>query len=209
MKPANEALDSLSSEQRRTLLSIMRGILEDHYRSDTPHSTRTLQSAGDYSRISGYRELRHVLSAQCGLFVTLKLPHLGGQLRGCIGRMTSTRPLRESLPEVVLDAALKDPRFPPLGEDELPAVRLELSLLSPMREVEGVDHIVIGRHGIYLRCGGASAVFLPEVAFQQGWNLQTTLGHLSLKAGLPSEAWRRDDARFWVFTSVHFAEGEE
>ena len=52
---------------------------------------------------------------------------------------------------------------------------------------------------------GRSAVFLPQVAREQGWDLATTLTHLARKAGLPPDAWK-EGAAFTVFEAQVFHE---
>ncbi len=132
----------------------------------------------------------------CGVFVTL---HKAGHLRGCIGQILSDQPLGKLLADMALSSAFDDPRFRPLKPDEWEQCSVEISVLSPPESVAGFREIRLGRHGIILECGGRSSVFLPQVAGEQGWTLEETLNHLSMKAGLPSDAWEREDCRFKVF----------
>jgi AmmeMemoRadiSam system protein A len=104
-----------------------------------------------------------------------------------------------------VNAALEDPRFQPMTSGELDEVEVEISALTPMREVAGPDEIVLGRHGVLLKKGRHSAVYLPQVASQQGWNLEQTLNHLARKAGLPTNGWR-EGATFEVFEATVFPE---
>ena len=67
------------------------------------------------------------------------------------------------------------------------------------------DKIRIGIDGIVLNKDGRSAVFLPQVAPEQGWDLSQTLTNLSLKAGLAGDAWKKG-ASFLVFQAVVFGE---
>ena len=138
-----------------------------------------------------------------GAFVTL---HKGGMLRGCIGEIDPDRPLFDVVMDHALNAAFKDPRFPPVSPDELDALHIEISALSAPVPVGIWTDIEIGRHGIILRLRRASAVFLPQVAPEQGWTLETTLRHLSVKAGLDPDAWKDPDARFLVFEATVFGE---
>lgn len=135
-----------------------------------------------------------------GAFVTL---HLDGALRGCIGRITSDKPLAVTIADCGRSAAVRDPRFAPVSPDELPFLALEVSVLTPLREVAGPDEIELGRHGILLDADGRQAVFLPQVPGEQGWDLETTLRQLAGKAGLSPEAWRKG-ARFQVFEAEVF-----
>jgi len=125
----------------------------------------------------------------------------GGALRGCRGRLHADRPLGDAVEQVAVAAALRDPRFPPVTRDELPDVKLVVHVLTPPRVVAGPDRIELGRHGIVLTKGAASALFLPDVATDLGWDLPTTLAQLCRKAGLPADAWRRG-ATFEVFESA-------
>ena len=84
-------------------------------------------------------------------------------------------------------------------------ISIEISVLSPPWQVESYNDIKIGTHGIILKKDGHSAVFLPQVASEQGWDLATTLTHLSQKAGLPADGWKKD-AEFEVFTAIVFHE---
>lgn len=139
-----------------------------------------------------------------GAFVTLKD---GGSLRGCIGRMTPGAPLDRVVGAMALQAALNDRRFPPVSLAELPRLTIEISALTPMRPVSGPGDIVVQRDGVLLEKDGRSAVFLPQVASEQGWTREEMLDQLCFKAGLPAGSWRRG-AAFSVFQAEVFREGE-
>ena len=135
-----------------------------------------------------------------GAFVTL---HRDDDLRGCIGFIESDKPLALTVFEAARGAAVGDPRFAPVRPDELVFLDLEISALTPLEEVSGPEAIEVGRHGILLECHGSQAVFLPQVAPEQGWDLETTLDQLARKAGLEPGAWRAG-ARFQVFEAEVF-----
>ena len=145
-------------------------------------------------------DLEPRLSTKRGAFVTL---HLDGKLRGCIGYIEGHRSLAAAVADNGRSAAVGDPRFAPVSEMELPDLDIEVSALTPLVEVKGPEDIVIGRHGIVLEASGRKAVFLPQVAKEQGWDLATTLGHLALKAGLAPNGWQ-EGARFKVFEAEVF-----
>lgn len=136
-----------------------------------------------------------------GVFVTLNEPN--GQLRGCIGNIIPVANLMASLWGRAQDAALNDPRFDPVTPEELEHLEVEISVLTPMTPIHGPEDIVIGKHGVVLRKMGRSAVFLPQVAPEQGWNVEQMLTHLSMKAGLAPQAWR-SGASFQVFEAQVF-----
>ncbi len=99
---------------------------------------------------------------------------------------------------MALQAAFHDPRFDPVAAAELPRLTIEISVLTPARPVAGPADVVPGRDGVVLRKGGRSAVFLPQVATEQGWDRDTLLTQLARKAGLPGDAWRQGAAAFHV-----------
>jgi AmmeMemoRadiSam system protein B/AmmeMemoRadiSam system protein A len=139
-----------------------------------------------------------------GVFVTLKKK---GHLRGCIGRMVPDRPLANLVGAMALQAAFEDPRFRPVTLAELPGLEIEISVLTPMKPVSGPEAIVVGRDGVLLQKGGRSAVFLPQVAPEQGWDRNEMLDNLSLKAGLSASAWR-EGAHFSTFQALVFGEAD-
>jgi AmmeMemoRadiSam system protein B/AmmeMemoRadiSam system protein A len=139
-----------------------------------------------------------------GAFVTLK-EH--GNLRGCIGEIAPTRPLFEAVMHRVIDAAVNDHRFSAVSKDEFQELSFEISALTPPTPVPSYRDIVIGRDGVVLQKNGRSAVFLPQVAPEQGWGLEEMLSQLALKAGLPPDAWQKG-ASFAVFQAIVFGDSE-
>ena len=148
--------------------------------------------------------LSEKLRADYGVFVTLK-KH--GDLRGCIGSIVATEPLFQGVIRNTVNAAIHDPRFPAMTAAEEPDVEIEISVLTPPRDVSGPEDIVIGRDGVILGRGSSRAVFLPQVAPEQGWDLDTMLTYLARKAGLPGDAWR-GGASFQTFQAHVFGEKE-
>lgn len=142
------------------------------------------------------------LSSPQGAFVTLKK---GGELRGCIGRMQAVTPLSLTVGAMALEAAFKDPRFSPLQQNELKELEIEISVLSPMKTIVAPDAIVIGRDGVLMAKGNASAVFLPQVAVENNWNRMEMLDKLCQKAGLQTGCWKQQ-AQFKVFQADVFSE---
>ena len=139
----------------------------------------------------------------CGAFVTL---HKGKDLRGCIGRMGAVLPLEETIKQMAKEAAFGDPRFPPLGKDEIQSVKIEISALSPMEICEDPLSVKVGVHGLYLVYMGRSGVLLPQVPVEQGWNLDEYLEYICIKAGVPPKSWNKPEASLSVFTALVFGE---
>jgi MEMO1 family protein len=140
------------------------------------------------------------LRARAGAFVTLKRH---GDLRGCIGTIEPIMPLYEAVLDNGDHAARRDPRFLPVRPAELADLEVEVSVLSPQRPIASWEAFRIGEEGIILSKNGQRAVFLPEVATEQGWTREETLTYLSRKAGLPPDAWR-SGADFAVFTTTKY-----
>ena len=181
----------LSAADRAYLLRVARSSLERAVKG----GPRRGESAADAPEAT---------RAKMGAFVTLN-DKATGALRGCIGEILPMRPLVEAVAARAVDAAIGDPRFPPVTERELGGIRVEVSALTPPRRVASWRDIVLGRDGMTLEKDGRFAVFLPQVAPEQGWDLPTTLSYLSQKAGLPADAWR-DGAAFETFQAEVFHE---
>jgi len=141
----------------------------------------------------------------CGAFVTI---HKNGSLRGCIGYTISQDPLEDTLRDAALSAAFRDPRFPPLQEEELPEIDLEISLLSPPEPVDSPEELELGRHGALLKSGFHAGLFLPQVATEQDWNLEQFMTHLCLKAGLAPDHWKTGEYSLFRFTAAILSEKE-
>jgi AmmeMemoRadiSam system protein A len=137
-------------------------------------------------------------------FITLKK---NSQLRGCIGDIFPQRPLYKSALYNALYAGFRDKRFIPVTKDELDDIVIEISALTPPQPVASYHKIRIGTDGVVLNKDGQSAVFLPQVAPEQGWDINQMLTQLSLKAKLPGDAWK-EGANFLVFQAVVFGEEE-
>jgi len=174
---------ALTEAEGERLLAFARGTIEQYLASGTTPLARGFT-----------RALRRLQ----GVFVTLKKQ---GHLRGCIGHRTADRPLGQVVGAMAWQAAFNDRRFQPLTADELDQVDIEISLLSPLEPVEEPEKIVVGRDGVFLMKDGRGAIFLPEVAVEQGWDRDEMLGHLCRKAGLPETAWREGTA-FQTFRTV-------
>lgn len=148
-------------------------------------------------------ETTGALSEPAGAFVTL---HKHGRLRGCIGTFSADSPVRSTVRDMALAAAFRDPRFPPLGSEELADIDLEISVLTPMREIASIDEIEVGRHGIYITQGPYSGVLLPQVATENHWDRQTFLEQTCYKAGLDTNAWKSKKTKIYVFSAQVFGE---
>jgi len=101
-------------------------------------------------------------------------------------------------------AALEDPRFNAVTPGELDGITFEISVLTPIRKLEDVDDIVIGRDGLIITRGYNRGLLLPQVATEYGWDRETFLAHTCRKAGLPMDAWKEDGTLIEVFSAEVF-----
>jgi hypothetical protein len=134
-------------------------------------------------------------------------PQKDSQLRGCIGDIFPQRPLYKSVIINAINAGINDRRFPRVTIAECNDITIEISALTAPKPIASPDDIRIGIDGVVLNKNGHSAVFLPQVAPEQGWDVNQMLTRLSLKAGLPADAWK-EGANFLVFQAVVFGEEE-
>ena len=183
--------DLLSAADKKALLRLARGMIEHKLKTGNRATPEDLGVT-----------ITPAMKQVFGAFVTL---HENGDLRGCIGEIFPRRPLCEAVMDQALNSAFEDPRFSPVVAAEVPKLHVEISALTPPVPVNSWQDIIIGKHGMVLSKNGRSAVFLPQVAPEQGWDLPTTLTHLSMKAGLPPDAWK-EGASYVVFEAIVFHE---
>jgi AmmeMemoRadiSam system protein A/AmmeMemoRadiSam system protein B len=138
------------------------------------------------------------LAAPGAAFVTIEKHR---KLRGGVGQVQASGPLYRSAIRSARSAAMKDNRFPPVSVDELDELTYEVSVLSPLVPVLDTGDIELGVHGLYLKLAGHRGMLLPQVPVEQGWDLDGYLRQISLRAGLPPDAWKRRAARMWTFTT--------
>lgn len=152
------------------------------------------------SKIPEFSPASSVLNETRGAFVTIRR---GEALRGCIGRIMTNDPLYKTVQEMAIEAATADPRFLPVGVEELPGLQYEISILSPMEKIsDPLKEIELGKHGVQVINGFRAGVFLPQVAGETGWDLETFMNELCEgKAGLPKDAWKTGKADVYRFTA--------
>jgi MEMO1 family protein len=184
----------LNANEQKFLVTLARAAIEAKLRGTKAPDTRVPE---DFAPDSPLREVR-------GVFVTLTAE---GRLRGCIGAITGTEPLVQGAAHQALNSAFEDPRFPPLSKGELDQIHIEISVLTPPAPIGGPDEIEVGRHGVFIEKRGRRAVFLPQVATEQGWDRDTMLRYLCRKAGLGADEWKKD-ANFEVFEAQIIEEPE-
>ncbi len=141
------------------------------------------------------------LKALGAAFVTLTE---GGRLRGCIGYTQASAPLYRTVQECAVASATEDPRFLPVAPAEIGTVRIEISVLTPLLPIRP-EEVDVGVHGLMVRRRGRRGLLLPQVPAEQGWDRETFLDQVCLKAGLPLDAWRTG-AELYSFMAEVFGE---
>ena len=180
--------EGLTEQDKRLLHQIARRAIEDALTQEHKSEPRpVIQSPA--------------LKEKRGAFVTLKRH---GRLRGCIGYIEGIKPLHTAVEEMAIAAAFHDPRFNPVREAELPDLEIEISVLTPLKQIRDVEEIEVGKHGIIIQKESASGLLLPQVATDYRWDRETFLEHTCLKAGLPQDAWKEKDTRIYIFSAEVF-----
>lgn len=181
----------LNKEQRKILLKLARDTITLYLREN---------------KILEVKEDDPVLNKKMGAFVTL---HERGELRGCIGNLVGTKPLYLTVRDMAIEAATGDPRFLPVTFDEMKNIDIEISALSPLERIDDPEKIEIGKHGVIVKKGFLSGVYLPQVAIETGWNRDQFMDSLCAhKAGMNKDAWRKGECEIYIFTAEVFREGE-
>lgn len=180
----------LNQTQRTQLLQIAR---------------RSIEAALAGTRLALERSaIDETLLRPAGAFVTLN--NREGDLRGCIGSIHPVAPLFEAVASNAINAAFRDPRFPPVTRDEFAALHIEISVMGPIEGVANTDEIVVGRDGLIISRGNAAGLLLPQVATEYEWDLPTFLAQTCRKAGLPLNAWRHSGTIIQKFSAEVFGE---
>jgi len=176
----------LDESQRKGLLGIARRALEGYVEA---------------GKIPTEEGARGRLAAPGAAFVTLTKNR---RLRGCIGYTEAVASLFKVVQECAVAAATADPRFPPVSPKELPFLRIEISVLTPLFPILP-DEVEVGRHGLMVEQGRMRGLLLPQVPVEWGWDRETFLDQACVKAGLPPSAWRHG-ATLRAFTAEVFGE---
>ena len=100
-------------------------------------------------------------------------------------------------------------RFSPLAQGEFEGLRLEISVLSPPEEVQDLETIQVGEHGLIVTQGPYSGLLLPQVATEWGWDRETFLSQTCVKAGLPGDFWKTAVPKIEKFSAEVFSESSE
>ena len=172
-----EEIDQLFQVARESILSALKGERQPTWHIDSPH-----------------------LNLKRGVFVTLTNK---GMLRGCIGHFGQDLPIWQIAQQMAIAAATEDYRFAynPVTIKEMVQIDIKISILSDLVKVDSYKDIEVGKHGVWVKMGGRSGTYLPEVATEQGWNRTQMLESLCAeKTGIPRDAYK-GDAELYIYTS--------
>jgi MEMO1 family protein len=178
---------SLSAHDKNELLTLARKSVEHAVRTGKVYEAAASSSSA--------------LRQERGAFVTLRE---GGQLRGCVGYISGSKPLDLTVRDTATLAALRDSRSRPVAPSELGLLEYEISALSPLRRVLDTRQIKVGQHGLLMKNGDYEGLLLPQVASEKGWDRRKFLEETCAKAGMQATCWEDENTDIFMFTAVIF-----
>jgi AmmeMemoRadiSam system protein A len=190
--------DWLSEDEGRYLLVVARSAIKNRL------------SNQEESQIS-WKDLPEKFKNQLGTFVTITID---GNLRGCIGHIIPRESVIEGIRENAINAAFRDPRFPPLTREEFEKIEIEVSILTAPQELDYSDpedllnKLRPGKDGVIIKKGYHEATFLPQV-WDQLPDKEEFLMHLCMKAGLSHDSWRNEKLQISTYQVQAFEEEKE
>ncbi|MEF8878787.1 MAG: TIGR00296 family protein [Candidatus Thermoplasmatota archaeon] len=186
----------LSLEEGKKAVEFARNIIEEKVKADYVSGCK----------LSGVFDEKH------GAFVTLHT-YPKGDLRGCIGVPMPVMGLKDAIAEGA-SSATNDPRFPPLTENELDKIAVEVTVLSQPEKIKVDDpkeypnKIKVGRDGLIVEKSYQKGLLLPQVPVEQNWDEEEFLNHTCMKAGLTPDSWYDSDTKISKFSGQIFTEVE-
>ena len=179
---------NLLDDEKRELLRIARATLREFVRT---------------GMIPPGKPHRESMLLNGGAFVTIEIEE---QLRGCMGNVEPNKPLYKTIQEMAVAAASRDPRFPPIREEELLSLSLEISVLGETKGISTPEEVEIGVHGLSVEKGDSRGFLLPQVASKRDWDGITFLAQVCSKAGIPEDSWKEDDTKVEAFVAQVFSD---
>jgi uncharacterized protein (TIGR00296 family) len=158
---------------------------------------------------------KQYLTEPRGVFVTLSIrENESTELRGCIGFPLPVKALGDAVVEATVEAAVHDPRFPPVSATETGRIIVEVSVLTdpemlePKNPMELAKLVRIGKDGLIVDAGYTSGLLLPQVPVEFGWGPEEFLSQACVKAGLLPDAWLTREVKLSRFQAEIFSEVE-
>lgn len=195
VKMETEELHIVNEDEKKFLLRLARNTLEENLKN------------GGMPKIDE-KEITHTMKVEYGCFVTL---NLNGKLRGCIGYLQPIKPLYKAVMENAVNAAINDPRFRAVKHEDLKDIKIEISVLSGLKDLdfdspnELLSKLVPKRDGVILKIGMSNATFLPQV-WENLPNKTDFLSQLSLKSGNMPDAWQGKGVEVYTYFADVFKE---
>jgi hypothetical protein len=181
----DNAINLLSKDEKTTLISLAHNAIASRIR-------------GNENRDEDHEKFSPFMKQSAGVFVSL---YKQNKLRGCMGRFKTNLPLHEMVREVAVSAAFSDYRFAPVEAEELGDLKIEISLLTPMKHIHSIEEIELGKHGIYVKKGDKTGTYLPQVVINTGWSREEFLEHCAAdKAGIGKDEWK--DSELFTFETL-------
>jgi AmmeMemoRadiSam system protein A len=190
---------SLTEEEKVKLLQIARRSVEEAASGSKRDRRKT---SGD-AETAEIKATEGNLKMEAGAFVSL---HKKGKLRGCIGRFEAEGPLYKTVGKMAKAASVNDFRFNRVTPEEVEDIDIEISVLSPLKRINDVSDIEVGRHGLYIIKGSYRGTLLPQVASERGWDRNTFLEQTCLKAGIGKDEWRNESTEIYTYEALVFGE---
>jgi AmmeMemoRadiSam system protein B/AmmeMemoRadiSam system protein A len=182
----------LNRKEQEILLKIARATLVSHL-TGSPSLKELLKKVTIKDRMKEKR----------GVFVTLKK---SGHLRGCIGYIQGIKPIFEAVQDNARSASTEDRRFPPMKASEIDDIKIEISVMTPLKRIASLDEIKVGRDGLIIEHRRRRGVLLPQVATENNWNKEQFLDAICRKAGLPESTWKTEKPIIKIFSAQVFGE---
>jgi AmmeMemoRadiSam system protein A len=187
--------DQLTTEERLLLLQIARNAVDSAVN-------------GQELPVLELSAMSLPLQEQGASFVTLTLE---GNLRGCIGTLQASQSLALDVQEHAAAAAMEDYRFGPVLPEEVARLEIEISRLSPSKELEYsnpnelLSRLRPGVDGVVLRHGIQRATFLPQV-WEKVPDPTDFLTQLCYKMGASGDLWKREHIKVSIYQVEEFKE---
>ena len=186
----------LSPNDKKYLLQLARRTLQKYYQQEDILHLNT-------------ESLPQSLKQKRGVFVTLTM---NGHLRGCIGNILPQKPIYQAVMDNALASAIYDPRFPAVTKTEFPKLKIEISILSPLKKLprfktkqQLLNYLEANKPGLLIKKDNKEATFLPQV-WEELPNPEDFLRALCQKAGLDSNEWQKLDLEIWEYQVDSFKE---
>ena len=184
----NQQVFELSTEEKEILLETATKSIKNYHNDGNRYNPEL-------------ENLSKNLLAPGGAFVSI---YLDDELRGCIGRMHSKETaLVKVISDTAVSAAFHDNRFADLNNDDFSRLVIEISVLTPMRKINDINEIELGKHGIYIKKDYHTGTFLPQVADNKNWTIEEFVSNCSRKkAGLGWDGWK--EAELFIYEAIIF-----